>query len=230
LVLLEYMKETELARTENESNSSNSRSNWLRAAVLGANDGIVSIAVLLVTGVAGLIAGSLSMAVGEYVSVSSQRDIEKALIEKESFALANYPEEELEELVGIYEKKGLTRSTAEMVAKELTDKDPFAAHFDVELGIDPDDLTNPTHAAYASGLAYTSGGLIPLIAILFLPAVVRIPLTFIAVLAALTLTGYLSARVGDTHKGRAILRVLVGGTIAMVVTFGIGNLLGRNVS
>ncbi|MDR3548879.1 MAG: VIT family protein [Candidatus Pacebacteria bacterium] len=214
--------------------------NWLRAAVLGANDGIVSIAALIVgvagasstthsiflVGTAGLLAGALSMSVGEYVSVSSQRDTEKALLEKERFELENFPEEELEELAGLYQKKGLTRETAELVARELMDNDPFAAHADAELGIDPNELTNPTHAAIASAVSFFIGGVIPLIVILVAPAPVRIPVTFVAVLIALVVTGVVSGHVSGASKTNAVWRVVIGGVIAMAITFGVGRLFG----
>jgi VIT1/CCC1 family predicted Fe2+/Mn2+ transporter len=217
-----------------------SRLNWLRAGVLGANDGIVSTAGLVVgvaaastergiiatAGIAGLVAGAVSMALGEYVSVSTQRDTEKAMLAKERRELAESPDEEFAELISMYRSKGLSLGTAELVARELTDHDAFAAHVDIELGIDPDELTNPWHAAYASAIAFTLGSALPLLAILLPPANIRIPTTFVAVLLALALTGTISARLGGANKSRAVLRVVVGGAIAMAVTFGIGQLLG----
>jgi VIT1/CCC1 family predicted Fe2+/Mn2+ transporter len=219
---------------------SGAKLNWLRAAVLGANDGIVSVAAIVVgvagasnssgfiltAGVAGLAAGALSMAVGEYVSVSTQRDTEKALLEKERHELATIPDEELEELTALYETKGLTRETAEKVAAELTAHDAFAAHADAELHIDPNDLTNPWHAAFASAASFLSGAVIPLIAITLPPAEARIPVTFAAVLVALLITGTLSAQAGGSSKVTAILRVVIGGVIAMIITFGIGKIFG----
>ena len=219
--------------------SSGAKLNWLRAAVLGANDGIVSISALIVgvagatsssqvivtAGIAGTVAGALSMAVGEYVSVSSQRDAERVLLEKERKELQNFPEQELEELTSIYQGKGLSRQTAEVVAKELTERDAFAAHVDAELGIDPDDLTNPWHAAYASAIAFFTGAVIPLFASLA-PGSIRIPLIFAAVIIALTITGAVSAHVGGAHKKTAIFRVVAGGVLAMAITFGIGKLFG----
>ncbi|HAQ02513.1 hypothetical protein A2467_01290 [Candidatus Nomurabacteria bacterium RIFOXYC2_FULL_36_8] len=229
-------------RTHNELHSAtdSSRLNWLRAAVLGANDGIVSISsvivgvagatnsrlIILTAGIASLVAGALSMAVGEYISVSAQKDTEKALLEKERFELATEPEAELEELAGIYENKGLSKETAELVAKELTLHDAFAAHVDAELGINPDDLTNPFHAAYASGIAFLSGAIIPVLAILISPATWQIPVTFIAVVIALIITGTLSAHAGGASKLKAITRVVLGGVFAMVITFAIGKLFG----
>jgi VIT1/CCC1 family predicted Fe2+/Mn2+ transporter len=214
--------------------------NWLRAAVLGANDGIVSVAgivvgvagatnnsgAILTAGVAGIVAGALSMAAGEYVSVSSQRDTEKALLAKEKKELIDNPEQEQDELVGLYENKGLSHDTAAMVARELSAKDPFAAHVDIELGIDPNDLANPWHAALASTLAFSAGALIPLVSIIFAPEVIRVPVTFGSVIMALIITGTLSAYAGGAGKRRAIIRVLIGGILAMAVTYGIGRLVG----
>ncbi len=229
-----------ITHTEESDFKTNSQLNWLRAAVLGANDGIVSVAAVVVgvagasnskffiltASVAALVAGALSMAVGEYVSVSSQRDTERALLEKERLELATMPEEELEELVQIYEKKGLSRATAEIVAKELTARDAFLAHVDAELGIDPNDLTNPFHAAYASALAFFSGAIIPILAVIFSSPSMQIPVTFIAVIVALLITGLLSAYVSGAKKLRATVRVVLGGILAMIVTFGIGKLFG----
>ncbi|WP_284226696.1 VIT1/CCC1 transporter family protein [Mycobacterium antarcticum] len=217
-----------------------SKLNWLRAGVLGANDGIVSVAGLVVgvaaattergpimtAGVAGLVAGAVSMALGEYVSVSTQRDTEKALLEKERQELVDSPADELAELAAIYEGKGLSTATAWQVAEELTAHDDFAAHVDVELGIDPDALTNPWQASLSSAVSFTVGALLPLIAIIALPPSVRIPVTFVAVLIALALTGSISARLGGADPRRAVLRVTLGGAIAMIVTYGIGQLLG----
>jgi len=217
-----------------------SRLNWLRAGVLGANDGIVSTAGLVVgvaaataersviatAGIAGLVAGAVSMALGEYVSVSTQRDTEKSMLAKERRELAESPDEEYIELISMYRSKGLSLPTATLVARELTDHDAFAAHVDIELGIDPDELTNPWQAAYASALSFTLGSTLPLLAILLPPANIRVPTTFIAVLLALALTGTISARLGGSKRSRAVLRIVLGGALAMAVTFGIGQLLG----
>jgi vacuolar iron transporter family protein len=214
--------------------------NWLRAAVLGANDGIVSIAGLVVgvagatgsrgliitAGVAGIVAGALSMAVGEYVSVSSQRDSERALLEKERQALADHPEHELQELAYIYYKKGLKKETALTVAKELSAKDAFAAHVDAELGIDPDNLTNPGHAALASALAFLAGAIIPLVAIILPSESYRIPVAFGSVVLALIITGVLSAAAGGASKLTATLRIVAGGVLAMAITYAVGKLIG----
>ncbi|MBP6884530.1 MAG: VIT family protein [Candidatus Pacebacteria bacterium] len=218
----------------------NEKLNWLRASVLGANDGIVSTASIVVgvagassstgyiltAGVAGLVAGALSMAVGEYVSVSAQRDSERALLAKERQELIDFPEEELEELTTIYQKKGLSRDTAHKVAEELTNHDAFAAHVDAELGINPNSLTNPWHAAYASALAFVSGAIIPIVAIALPPSSMRIPITFASVIFALVITGMLSANAGGANKRKATIRVVSGGFLAMAVTYGIGTLFG----
>jgi VIT1/CCC1 family predicted Fe2+/Mn2+ transporter len=216
-----------------------SRLNWLRAGVLGANDGIVSVAgivtgvagatttrgPILTAGVAGLVAGAISMALGEYVSVSSQRDTERALLDKERHELADAPEQELAELAALYRAKGLSEQTARTVAEELTRHDAFAAHVEVELGIDPTDLTNPWHAAIASAAAFTTGALLPLVAILAPPVAWRVPVTFVAVLVALAVTGEVSARLGGTSRRAAVARVVIGGALGMLVTYGVGNLV-----
>ncbi|HEY3506814.1 MAG TPA: VIT family protein [Actinocatenispora sp.] len=216
------------------------RLNWLRAGVLGANDGIVSTAGLVVgvasattdrgpivtAGLAGLVAGAVSMALGEYVSVSSQRDTERALLRQERQELRESPEEELAELAQLYRAKGLSERTARQVAEELTAYDAFAAHAEVELGIDPHDLTNPWHAALASAASFTVGALLPLAAILLPPPSWRTPVTFAVVLVALAITGTVAARLGRAPAARAAARVVVGGAIAMVVTFLIGHAFG----
>ncbi|MFI6047511.1 VIT family protein [Nocardia sp. NPDC051321] len=215
-----------------------SKLNWLRAGVLGANDGIVSTAGLVVgvaaattstgaiftAGIAGLSAGAISMAVGEYVSVSTQRDSERALLAKEQRELLDEPEFELAELAGIYEAKGLSAATARKVAEELTAHDAFTAHAEAELGLNPNELTNPWQAAFSSAVSFTLGALLPLLAILLPPVSVRIPITFAAVLVALAVTGSVSARLGGSERGRAVLRVVIGGALAMAVTYGIGQL------
>ncbi len=216
------------------------RLNWLRAGVLGADDGIVSTAGLVVgvagataargpiltAGVAGLVAGAVSMALGEYVSVSSQRDTERSLLEKERAELARYPEAELAELAGLYRAKGLSPATAALVADELTARDAFAAHVDTELGLDPDALTNPWHAAAASSLSFTLGALLPVLAILLPPARLRVGVTFTVVLVALAATGVVSADLGGARRGPAVTRLVLGGALAMAVTYAIGQLVG----
>ncbi len=214
--------------------------NWLRASVLGANDGIVSTAslvvgiagasessaIILTAGVAGLVAGALSMGVGEYISVSTQRDTEKAYIEKERLELAQNPDFELSELEKIYITKGLSQKTAAIVAKELSEKDVFTAHLDAELGIDPNNLTNPWHAAYASAAAFFCGAIIPIAIITLSPKSFRVPITFFGVFLALCTTGVLSAYAGGANKTKATIRVVVGGMLAMAITFGIGKIFG----
>lgn len=216
------------------------RLNWLRAAVLGANDGIVStaatvigvagvtnnIAPILIAGTAAVVGGSVSMALGEYVSVSSQKDSQEALIEKERQELFDDPAGELDELAGMYEARGLTPATAQQVAVELTNHDDLAAHLSAELNIDELEVANPWHAAFASAGAFAAGAVLPLLAILLLPAEVRIPLTFVAVLVALTITGAVSAHVGGSSRRRAMARLLVGGALAMAFTYLAGALLG----
>ncbi len=217
-----------------------SRLNWLRAGVLGANDGIVSVAGLVVgvagattsrgavlaAGIAGLVAGAVSMALGEYVSVSSQRDSERALLELERRELAEDAEAEFEELVGIYRGKGLSESTARQVATELTEHDALAAHADAELGLDPDQLANPWQAAFASAISFSAGALLPLVMMLVTTPSWRVPGTAIATLIALALTGYLGARLGGSPPRRAMTRVIAGGAVALVVTYVIGRLFG----
>ncbi|QAY73101.1 VIT family protein [Agromyces protaetiae] len=216
------------------------RLNWLRAGVLGANDGIVSVAAIVVgvaaattdlgptltAGAAGLIGGAISMALGEYVSVSSQSDSEKALIAKEQRELAETPEQEFEELVGLYEAQGLAPATARQVALELTEHDVLAAHLSAELNIDPNDVVSPWHAAVASAIAFTIGAVLPMLAILLPPEPWRIPVTFAAVLLALAITGFTAATIGGSSRPRAIARVVIGGALALGATFLIGNLLG----
>lgn len=225
---------------EPHHNGVNGLLNWLRAAVLGANDGIVSVAGLVmgvagatadretifITGLAGLVSGALSMAAGEYVSVSTQRDTERALLAKERRELAEEPEEELAELAGIYRDKGLSDEVALQVAEELTAHNALAAHAEAELGIDPDELTSPWQAAFASMLAFTVGALLPLLTITLLSQDVRVPATVLAVVAALALTGFASARFAEADLRRAILRNIAGGLLAMAVTYLIGRLVG----
>jgi VIT1/CCC1 family predicted Fe2+/Mn2+ transporter len=216
------------------------RLNWLRAGVLGANDGIVSTAGLVVgvagattargpiltAGLAGLVAGAVSMALGEYVSVSSQRDTERSLLAQERRELAEYPEAELRELAELYVAKGLSAPTARLVAEELTANDAFAAHVDVELGIDPNALTNPWQAAISSAVSFTLGALLPVLAIVLPPPSTRVPLTFFVVLLALVLTGSVSATMGGSGRRLAVRRIVLGGALAMLVTYAVGRLIG----
>lgn len=228
---------------EAASGSHQGRLNGLRAAVLGANDGIVSTAgivigvagatldpfPILTAGIAGLTAGALSMAVGEYVSVSAQRDTEKALLETERRELTEMPEEELAELAGLYEQKGLDATLALEVARQLHAHDALAAHAETELGIDPEQLASPWIAAGSSAVSFTIGSILPLLAIVLAPAAIKIPVTVAAVFAALILTGYLSARAGGTPVLRAIARNVAGGLLAMGITYWIGRLVGLSL-
>ena len=216
------------------------RLNWLRAGVLGANDGIVSVAAIVVgvagatsaiapiltAGVAGLVGGAISMALGEYVSVSSQRDSQHALIAKERLELATMPEQELAELTAIYQAKGLSATTAATVAQELTEHDALTAHLEAELGINEEDVVSPWQAAGASALAFFIGAVLPMLAILLPPESIRVPVTFAAVLIALAITGATSAWIGGSHWVRPTMRVVIGGALALAATFLIGTLLG----
>jgi VIT1/CCC1 family predicted Fe2+/Mn2+ transporter len=226
-------------RGEAHKGSVTARLNWLRAGVLGANDGIVSTAGLVigvaaattdateiaVAGLAGLTAGAVSMALGEYVSVSTQRDTERALIDKERRELEQMPAAEHLELVGLLRQRGLSNATSRQVADELTEHDALGAHLDIELGLDRETLANPWAAALSSALAFSAGAVLPLVAILVPPAPVRIAIAFIAVLVGLTLTGVVSARLGGSPARVAVIRLVGGGGAAMAVTFAIGQLL-----
>ncbi|WP_353816021.1 VIT1/CCC1 transporter family protein [Agromyces sp. SYSU T00266] len=230
-------------RTDPHDGKVHEKLNWLRAGVLGANDGIVSVAALvvgvaaattdvgaiLVAGVASVIAGAISMGLGEYVSVSSQRDTEHALIAKEKGELATMPEQELAELAGIYRAKGLRPETAELVARELTEHDALAAHLEAELHISEVDVVNPWHAAWASAASFLVGAVLPMLAILLPPPEWRVATTFVAVMIALAITGWLAAWIGGAPRTRAIMRVVIGGALALAVTWAIGALLGGAV-
>lgn len=219
------------------------RLNWLRAGVLGANDGILSqagllvgvasattsAAALLTAALAGGTAGAASMAAGEYVSVSSQRDAERQLIAQEKRELREDPEIELAELTALYQEKGLSSETAVQVARELTDHDPLTAHLQAELNLDPDDLNNPVSAAVASAVSFVVGSAIPTIAILLAPVSWRIPATACAVLLALVLTGYTSAALTGSSRARAVTRLVVFGALTMAATFLVGRLFGSSV-
>ncbi len=220
-----------------------SRLNWLRAGVLGANDGIVSTAALifgvagaaaahqtvLLAGIAAVAAGAMSMAVGEYVSVSTQRDLEQAELARERAELAADPAFELEELGLLLEARGIDRELAARVAIELTEKDALAAHARVELGIEPAGLTNPWAAAFASMLSFTAGGMIPLTAMLLAPQPIAVFVAGAAVLAALALSGALSASLGGARWRPAIVRTVGGGLLAMAITYGVGVLVGTRI-
>jgi vacuolar iron transporter family protein len=215
--------------------------NVLRAGVLGANDGIVSTAglvlgvaatttdrtAILTAGLAGLVAGALSMASGEYVSVSTQRDTERAALDLERRELRDDPEGELQELAEIYQRKGLTPELAMEVATQLHAGDnALEAHAEAELGITVENLVSPWNAAFTSAVAFTIGSALPLVAILVTSPSWRSLVTFLAMLVALVITGSVSARLGGAGRRRAVVRVVVGGAIAMAVTYGIGRLVG----
>ncbi len=233
-----------MANTQEVERASTSTLNWLRAAVLGANDGIVSVSSIIlgvagatsarhtifIAGLAGLVAGAFSMAVGEYVSVSSQRDTERSYIRREKRRLREHPEHELEGLAAVYVEKGLSRKTAMQVARELTAEDALKAHLEAELQLDEEDLNNPLQAALASMVAFTAGALVPLVAMLAASKQTRVAVTFVAVLLALTITGYASATVGSASRKRAILRVVLGGAAAMAATYLVGHLFGTAVN
>ncbi len=219
------------------------RSNWLRAAVLGANDGIISISSLAIgvaaasttrepivlATVAGLVAGALSMAAGEYVSVSSQTDTEQADIAREVKELAEMPEEELRILAQIYEQRGLKKETAMQVARELTEKDALGTHIREELGINEISQANPIQAAMASGAAFTVGGVLPLLVILFAPVTGLEYWLYGATTLSLIILGATAARTGGSSITKAILRITVWGTIAMALSAMVGYLFGVNV-
>jgi VIT1/CCC1 family predicted Fe2+/Mn2+ transporter len=226
-----------------DETSISSRMNWLRAGVLGANDGIVSMAALLVgvaaagtgdsavltAGIAGISAGALSMGIGEYVSVSSQRDAEKAQIEREMIWQETRPEWELQQLVELNMKTGMSEEVARIAAAEQMDHDALAIHALMHLGIDPDEFTNPWAAGIASFVAFTVGGIIPTLTILLASDALKIPATFVAVIVALAATGLIAARVAHSSPRKALLRNVIGGTLAMAVTYGIGALLDTHV-
>ena len=216
------------------------RSGWLRAAVLGANDGIVSVSSLivgvaaadpgpgaiLIAGAAGLAAGAMSMAAGEYVSVSSQSDIERADIGRERQALIDTPEAEEAELASIYESRGLSRETAALVAREMSQKDALAAHVRDELGLSEVHTANPLQAALASGLTFTVAAALPLIAAVLAPAGQVIPVVVGVTMLCLAGLGALGAQAGGAPKLPATARVLFWGAAAMAITAGVGRLFG----
>ncbi len=220
------------------------RVGWLRAMVLGANDGIISTAALLLgvaaanstrtailtAGMAGLVAGAVSMALGEYVSVSSQRDSERSDIEKEKWELANQADHELEELTAIYRSKGLPHELAKEVAVQLTEHDALATHLLDELGISQDELAKPFQAAWSSALSFSVGASIPLVATAVASASLRIAAIIAVTMVALVGLGYIGARAGGAGPARSIARVVIGGAIAMGVTMAVGWAFGAAVA
>ncbi|WP_080793818.1 VIT1/CCC1 transporter family protein [Corynebacterium pacaense] len=221
-----------------------SRLNWLRAGVLGANDGIVSVAgviigvagattnliAIITAGLAALVAGAFSMAGGEYVSVSTQRDTEKALLDKEKWELKHLPDQELKELTDIYIRRGVTPDVAALVARDLTRHDALGAHADAELGIDPHALTSPWAAAFSSLVSFTAGAAIPMLLVLLpVEPAVRVWIVVLSVAAGLFLTGLISAKLGKAQPGKAIVRNVGMGMLTMAVTYAVGALFGTAV-
>jgi VIT1/CCC1 family predicted Fe2+/Mn2+ transporter len=219
------------------------RAAWLRAAVLGSDDAIVSTASLmigvaassaskssvLIAGVAGLVAGAMSMAVGEFVSVSSQRDAEEADIEREKRELASTPDAELNELAAIYVKRGLDKELAMKVAEQLSANDRLGAHVRDELGIDQTALARPLQAAWISAASFASFSLLPILGFLLAPTSLRIPVIAVLSLSCLMALGAFGGYLGGAPKGRAALRVTIGGGLAMAVTAAIGRLFGVSI-
>jgi VIT1/CCC1 family predicted Fe2+/Mn2+ transporter len=217
--------------------------NWLRAGVLGANDGIVSTAAIIfgvagasathatvmLAGIAAVAAGAMSMAVGEYVSVSTQRDLEDAALARERADLARDPAGELATLAQLFEQRGVGAELAAEVAKAMSDKDALAVHARAELGIDPDNVTNPWAAAAASMLSFIVGGAIPIAAMLLSPQTVEIAVAGVAVLIAMALTGFISARLGRTPVLRSVVRNVGGGVLAIAITYGVGKIAGTQI-
>lgn len=216
------------------------RSNWLRAAVLGANDGIVSTSSLVLgvaasgagsiaiitAGIAGLVAGALSMAAGEFVSVSSQRDTERADMRVEERELREYPEPELEELTGIYETRGLPRDLARQVAIALTEHDALGAHARDELGLESERQARPLQAAGASAVSFSAGAVLPVVSVALSSSGIRVAVCVVVTVLGLAGLGALGARLGGAHMRRATARVVGWGVLAMGVTAGIGSLVG----
>lgn len=237
------LDEAVMANTEFQRSAMAAKLNWLRAGVLGANDGIVSTAglvmgvagattdssAILVAGIAGLVAGSISMAGGEYTSVSAQKDSEKASLAKERAELAADPEAELRELAWFYEQKGLSLELATKVAAELTAVDALKAHAEAELGIDSEQHASPGQAAISSFVAFAGGSLLPLLAVTGPWLDYRIQVTVAAVIASLAITGYVGAKIGGARSMPAILRNVAVSLITMGITYGIGALVGTTI-
>jgi VIT1/CCC1 family predicted Fe2+/Mn2+ transporter len=237
------MRTKPVSRTEQAEMHRSGRSGWLRAAVLGSDDAIVSTASLmigvaassapkgaiLVAGVAGLVAGSMSMAVGEYVSVSSQRDAEQADIRRETRELTDQPQAELRELAMIYVGRGLDHELAMKVAEQLSARDRLGAHMRDELGIDQTSLARPMQAAWISAVSFAAFAVVPIMALLIAPAAVRLPVIAAVSLVSLAALGAFGGHLGGAPLGRAALRVTLGGALAMAVTAVIGRILGISV-
>jgi VIT1/CCC1 family predicted Fe2+/Mn2+ transporter len=217
--------------------------NWLRAGVLGANDGIVSTAAIIfgvagasathatvmLAGIAAVAAGAMSMAVGEYVSVSTQRDLERAALARQKADIASDPAGELATLARLFEQRGVESNLAAEVAKAMSDKDALSVHARAELGIDPDNVTNPWAAAAASMISFVVGGSIPIAAMLLSPRTMEIAIAGVAVLIAMALTGFVSALLGRTPVLPSIIRNVAGGLLALAITYGVGRIAGTQI-
>lgn len=227
-----------------ESVKTASKLNWLRAGVLGANDGIVSTAGVVVgvaaadpqnniaiftAGMAAVVAGAISMAAGEYVSVSTQKDTEQALVHKENTRLRKDPEGEFAGLIKVYEGKGLSPETARLVAKEYSAIDPVAAQVEARYSIDSQEFVNPWNAAFSSAISFVLGAVLPMLAILLFPPASKFIATFILTLVALGLAGYTSAWLSEAPRGCAVIRVITGGALAMLITGAVGHLVGLSL-
>lgn len=224
---------------EHSANGINQKLNVLRAGVLGANDGIVSTAgivigvagattnttTLLISGLAGLVAGALSMGGGEFVSVSTQKDTEKAVVEAEKIRLRDDYDGEVQELAQIYINNGLSEDLSRSVAVELMNKDALGAHATAELGVNPNEYVNPWYAALSSMISFSIGAILPVLSILLLSESVRVLFTSITVLIALGMTGFVSAKLGSAPKRPAIIRNVLVGALTMAITFTVGNLI-----
>lgn len=220
------------------------RLNWLRAGVLGANDGIVSVAAtvvgvaaatdafvpVLLAGVAAVVAGALSMALGEYVSVSSAADSQRTIIRRLRYELRERPEHARDRLREVVAAQGLSPATAELVSSELSQRDAMAAHLSVEYHFAEDEVVSPGHAALASGISFVAGAALPVATILLTPVDWRIPVTFLAAVVALGITGGAGARLGNSPVRRAVVRVVVGGILALAATWLVGSLLGVGIA
>jgi VIT1/CCC1 family predicted Fe2+/Mn2+ transporter len=217
--------------------------NWLRAGVLGANDGVVSTAAIIfgvagasathatimLAGIASVAAGALSMAAGEYVSVSTQRDLEVSELARQKADIERDPEREVQQLARLFEQRGVERDLASEVSRQMSAKDALSVHARAELGIDPEAVTNPWAAAFASLVAFTIGGLVPILAILLSPGPEEIWVSGAAVIVAMALTGAVSARLAQIPVSPSIFRNVVGGLLAMAVTYGVGHLAGTSL-
>lgn len=240
----EYLDQADFPEVDVETHGMGEKLNRLRAAVLGANDGIVSTAAVVVgvagattnsreiftAGIAALVGGAISMALGEYVSVSSQRDAEKAAVDSERALQAKDPEAEFHHLVQAYKNSGLSPETAVAVARERTQSDPLAAHLEIHYGIDEEDIVSPWSAGIASFLSFFVGALLPLAAIILAPAAIRVAVCVAVTLIALAITGAISAKLGGAKPGRAVVRLVVGGGLALAATFAVGSLFGTAVA